>query len=138
MNIFNLYLENIIKIVKDANKSKIIEIPENLDGVNVDIPPPQFNYDISTNVAMVLSKPNKKSPIDLADQLISLIKKDDDLIDEISIAKPGFINIKFKNTFWNNFLKNVISSGNTFGVNKKANPKPIIAVVVVNNKFKKA
>ncbi len=133
MNIFNLYLENIIKIVKDANKSKIIEIPENLDGVNVDIPPPQFNYDISTNVAMVLSKPNKKSPIDLADQLISLIKKDDDLIDEISIAKPGFINIKFKNTFWNNFLKNVISSGNTFGVNKKANPKKFLIEFVSAN-----
>ena len=60
MNIFDLYLEKIIKIVKQANKEKLVEIPENLNGVNVDIPPPQFNCDISSNVAMVLSKSNKK------------------------------------------------------------------------------
>ena len=54
MNIFDLYLEKILKVVKQANKDKLIEIPENLKGINVDIPPPQFNCDISTNVAMVL------------------------------------------------------------------------------------
>ena len=105
MNIFDLYLEKILKVVKQANKDKLIEVPENLKGINVDIPPPQFNYDISTNVAMVLAKPNKKSPIDVANQLVSLIKNDDTEIEDISIAKPGFINIKFKNSFWNNFLK---------------------------------
>ena len=105
MNIFDLYLEKILKVVKQANKEKLIEVPENLKGINVDIPPPQFNCDISTNVAMVLAKPNKKSPIDVANQLVSLIKNDDTEIEDISIAKPGFINIKFKNSFWNNFLK---------------------------------
>ena len=119
MNIFDLYLEKIIKIVKQANKEKLVEIPENLNGVNVDIPPPQFNCDISSNVAMVLSKSNKKSPIDVSNQLVKLIKKDDNQIEEISIAKPGFINIKFKSSFWNNFLKDVIISGDNFGVDKK-------------------
>ena len=74
---------------------------------------------------MVLAKPNKKSPIDVANQLVSLIKNDDTEIEDISIAKPGFINIKFKNSFWNNFLKEVISSGNNFGVNKKITKKKI-------------
>ena len=123
MNIFDLYLEKILKVVKQANKDKLIEVPENLKGINVDIPPPQFNCDISTNVAMVLAKPNKKSPIDVANQLVSLIKNDDTEIEDISIAKPGFINIKFKISFWNNFLKEVISSGNNFGVNKKITKK---------------
>ena len=57
------------------NKENIIEIPESLNGINVDVPPLQFDCDISTNVAMVLSKLNKKSPIDLANQLSELIKK---------------------------------------------------------------
>ena len=39
MNIFNLYLDKIKKIVVTANKNKLIEIPENLDGINVDLPP---------------------------------------------------------------------------------------------------
>ena len=133
MNIFDLYLEKILKVVKQANKEKLIEVPENLKGINVDIPPPQFNCDISTNVAMVLAKPNKKSPIDVANQLVSLIKNDDTEIEDISIAKPGFINIKFKNSFWNNFLKEVISSGNNFGVNKKITKKKFLIEFVSAN-----
>ena len=133
MNIFDLYLERITKIIKQANKAKTIEIPEKLSGINVDIPPPQFSCDISTNVAMVLAKPNKKSPIDIANQLVDLIKKDDDQIENISIAKPGFINIKFKSSFWNAFLKNVISGGKNFGANKKiAKKKYLIEFVSAN------
>jgi len=133
MNIFDLYLEKITKIIKQANKAKTIEIPEKLSGINVDIPPPQFSCDISTNVAMVLAKPNKKSPIDIANQLVDLIKKDDDQIENISIAKPGFINIKFKSSFWNVFLKNVISGGKNFGANKKiAKKKYLIEFVSAN------
>ena len=133
MNIFDLYLEKIIKIVKQANKNKTIEISEMLSGINVDIPPPQFNCDISTNVAMVLAKPNKKSPIELANQLIDIIKKSDDQIEDVSIAKPGFINIKFKKSFWNIFLKELISEGKNFGTNKKIIKKKYLIEFVSAN-----
>ena len=53
---------------------------------------------------MVLSKINKKSPIELANILSEEIKNDK-LIDEISVVKPGFINIKFKPIFWTNLLE---------------------------------
>jgi Arginyl-tRNA synthetase len=105
MNIFEIYLEKIIKLLKKLQKEGLIEIPDTLDGINVDIPPVKFNADISSNVAMVLSKINKKSPIDIANQLLPIIKKNDDNIDSITIEKPGFINIKFKVLFWNNFLQ---------------------------------
>ena len=133
MNIFDLYLEKIIKIVTLASKRKEIEIPENLNGINVDIPPVQFDCDISTNVAMVLSKANKKAPSVLAEQLIELIKKDDKEIENISVANPGFINIKFKNSFWNNFLKNIISNNKSFGKNKKTNKKKYLLEFVSAN-----
>ena len=68
MNIFDIYLDKIKKLAIKLNKKNVIEIPESLNGINVDVPPPQFDCDISTNVAMVLSKLNKKSPIDLANQ----------------------------------------------------------------------
>ena len=47
-------------------KNGLIQAPENLNSINVDIPPVQFDSDISTNVAMVLSKINKSNPLDLA------------------------------------------------------------------------
>ena len=119
MNIFDIYLDKIKKLAIKLNKENVIEIPESLNGINVNVPPSQFDCDISTNVAMVLSKLNKKSPIDLANQLSELIKKDDKNIYSINVAKPGFINIKFEGSFWNNFLKEIIDNHKTFGVNKK-------------------
>ena len=119
MNIFNIYLDKIKKIILDQCKKDLLKAPENLDSINVDIPPKQFDCDISTNVAMVLSKINQKSPIDLANQLTELIKKDDININSISVAKPGFINIKFKHNFWNEFLKDIINSKVIYGSNSK-------------------
>ena len=78
MNIFDLYLDKIIILVKKLNNDGSLEIPESLKGINVDIPPSNFDCDISTNVAMVLSKANKKSPIDIANILIELIKNEDE------------------------------------------------------------
>ena len=67
MNIFDLYLDKIILLVKKLNSEGSLELPKSLNAINVDIPPKNFNCDISTNVAMVLSKINKRSPIDLAE-----------------------------------------------------------------------
>ena len=66
---------------------------------------------------MVLSKLNKKSPIDLAEQISSIIKNNDPLIDSITVVKPGFINIKFKPLFLSNFIENIIVNSKKFGVN---------------------
>ena len=119
MNIFDLYLNKIIILIKKLNKENTLELPLSLNAINVDIPPSNFDCDISTNVAMVLSKANKKSPIDIANTLIDLMQNEDDEIETISVAKPGFINIKFKATYWNNFIKNVNENYKTFGVNIK-------------------
>ena len=123
MNIFNLYLDKIIILIKKLDKDGSLNLPESLNGINVDIPPSNFDYDISTNVAMVLSKANKRSPIDIAKILIDLIKNDDEKIETISVAKPGFINIKFKALYWNNFIKNVNENYKNFGVNTKEKKK---------------
>jgi len=108
MNIFDNYLAKIKKLTIKLNKDGLIELPESLNGINVDIPPPNFDCDISSNISMVLSKVNNKSPLDLAKQLIDFIKNEDPNIENISVAKPRFINIKFKKIFWNNFVKEIL------------------------------
>ena len=133
MNIFDIYSEKIKTLVKNLNKQNLIEIPDSLNGINVDLPPEKFDCDISTNVAMVLSKSNKKPPIDLAKQLAELIKKNDRDISSIDVAKPGFINIKFNKSFWNNFLKEIIINQKEFGVNKKQKKKTYLVEFVSAN-----
>jgi arginyl-tRNA synthetase len=68
---------------------------------------------------MVLSKLNKKSPMDLAEIILPVIKENDSLIQTITIVKPGFINIKFKPIFWSNFIKEIILNAKSFGINEK-------------------
>jgi len=119
MNIFELYLEKVKSILIDLNKKDMLIIPETFNGINAEIPPSKFDSDISTNVAMVLSKLNKRSPIDLAEQISPIIKDRDPLIENVTIAKPGFINIKFKPIFWSNFIEDIINNAKTFGVNEK-------------------
>ena len=133
MNIFDLYLDKIVILIKKLNKEGSLELPESLNGINVDIPPLNFDCDISTNVAMVLSKANKKSPIDIANTLVGLIKDTDEKIETISVAKPGFINIKFKAIYWNNFIKNVNEDYKNFGVNIKEEKKKYLIEFVSAN-----
>ena len=133
MNIFDKYLDKINKILLDLSKNGNLILPDNLDAITVEIPPSKFNSDISTNVAMVLSKINKKSPTDLAPVLVEAIKKNDKLIEDISIIKPGFINIKFKPIFWTNFVEEIIKNSKTFGINTKEKKKNYLIEFVSAN-----
>jgi len=119
MNIFELYLDKIKLIIIDLNKHDTLLIPETFNGINVEIPPSKFDCDISSNVAMVLAKLNKKSPLELAEQISVIIKEKDPLIDTITVVKPGFINIKFKASFWSNFIEQIITHADTYGINEK-------------------
>ena len=132
MNIFETYLRKIIKLIKSAKEENLLELPENLSGINVDIPPAKFNCDMSTNVAMVLSKPNNKSPLEVAEVIVNIIKKNDDHIEDIKIEKPGFINLKFKKIFWNNFLKSIINE-KKYGSKESNNPKKYLVEFVSAN-----
>ena len=133
MNIFDKYLDNIKKILLDLSKKGDLILPSSLDGITAEIQPSKFDSDISTNVAMVLSKLNKKSPIDLANILSEEIKGKDKLIDEISVVKPGFINIKLKPIFWTNFIKEIIQNSESFGINNKEDKKNYLIEFVSAN-----
>jgi len=133
MNIFDHYLDKIKNILLDLADEGIISLPEKLDGINTEIPPEKFNCDLSTNVGMVLSKMNKKNPIEIAETIADTLKKKDPLISEISIAKPGFINIKFKPIFWTNFIQKIIENSKTFGKNIKEKKKSYLIEFVSAN-----
>ena len=118
MNIFDTYLEIIYKLIKDeSDKGKLI-LPHKLNSITVEIPPEKFDCDLSTNVAMVLGKINKKPPLILAEQIKKRLSEVLD-INEITIVKPGFINIKLKNDYWGLFTKDILSNSKDFGVNLK-------------------
>ena len=72
----------------------------------MEIPPEQFNFDLSCNIAMVLGKKNKINPKNLAQKLKNIFLKKIKNFSEIDIAGPGFLNIKLSKS---SLLKNINS-----------------------------
>ena len=133
MNIFDQYTDKIKQILFDLSQKGEVILPDTFEGITTELPPSKFKSDISTNVAMVLSKINKKSPIDIADTLAKAIKKSDEQIDDISVVKPGFINIKFKPIFWTNFVQDIMKNSKIFGVNTQEKKKNYLVEFVSAN-----
>jgi arginyl-tRNA synthetase len=78
---------------------KIADIIKQLFDADVEVkltrPDPQFG-DWATNVALQLAKPLDKNPREIAEQLAAALKDTGDY-DDVSVAGPGFINIRLSN-----------------------------------------
>ena len=120
MNIFENYLSKINKVILDHKNNLKLTILENLDNINLEVPPNHFNYDLSSNVSLILAKTNKLSPINLAEHIKDLLLKKINHFEKIDIAGPGFLNIKLsKNGFIDN-IKDIFKNKDNYG-SKKSN-----------------
>ena len=54
MNIFEHHLSEIRKIILSEKDTLKLEVIENLQGVNLEIPPEQFNFDLSAGKLKLL------------------------------------------------------------------------------------
>jgi len=98
--------------------------------IYLDIPQDSRFGDLTTNVAMQLSRQLKKSPREIAAALISCIQKHlpasplKDHIKEIKVEGAGFINFYFNDGYFYRELKEIIAKGSSafkldFGKGKK-------------------
>jgi len=110
MNIFENYLLKISKIILDNKKNLKLSVLEDLDNINLEVPPDYLNYDLSSNASLVLAKTNNLNPINLAKEIKNLLLSKINDFEEVDIAGPGFLNIKLSKDGYvvniNNILKN--------------------------------
>ncbi|MBB4574345.1 arginine--tRNA ligase [Rhizobium lentis] len=87
-----------------------------LDFGRITVEPPRdaSHGDVATNAAMVLAKPIGSNPRALADVIIAKLKEDTDVAD-VSVAGPGFINIRLAVGYWQRLLASIIASGTDYG-----------------------
>ena len=81
---------------------------------------------------MVLAKINNTSPIVLAETIKKHLLSNFIEFNSIEVAEPGFLNISFKNTFWKNFLKEVVKLNFKYGSNKKRSKRYNVEFVSAN------
>tara|TARA_B100001063_G_C16758362_1_gene554471 strand:+ start:51 stop:1775 length:1725 start_codon:yes stop_codon:yes gene_type:complete len=120
MNIFEHHLSEIRKITLSEKESLKLEDIDNFKGINLEIPPEQFNFDLSCNIAMVLGKKNKINPKTLALQFKDIFLAKITSFSEIDIAGPGFLNIKFSKSALLNNIKIILNNNKIYGSNKSS------------------
>ncbi|MEM9061026.1 MAG: arginine--tRNA ligase [Pseudomonadota bacterium] len=91
-------------------------LPGGLDPSNVTVEPPRdpAHGDMATNAAMVLAKQAKMKPRDLAEQIAGELRKDD-RITEVTVAGPGFINLRLDNAVWLEVVGAALTERTHFG-----------------------
>lgn len=71
--------------------------------------------DYSTNIAMRLAKSLHKKPVDIANELIEVLKKNLTEANEVSVAGPGFINFKINESALSACINQIIDAGKDYG-----------------------
>ncbi|TCG10921.1 arginine--tRNA ligase [Mycoplasma marinum] len=82
----------------------------------IQLTPSKDHGDFSTNVAMKLAKELKDSPINIAKKIIEGINKEENLIDKVEIAGPGFINFFMKQDALNTIITDILTAKDNYGM----------------------
>ena len=131
MNLFETYTELI--------KNKIIKYSDNFDltdntdlkNIIVENPPEHFNYDLSSNAALVLAKIINDNPRKIAEKLKKILQNEIKDFSNIDIAGPGFLNFQISIKTWNKIIASIIKKKKKYG-SKKKNKKYNIEFVSAN------
>jgi arginyl-tRNA synthetase len=115
MNIFEYHLSEIRTLILSKKDILKLNRVDNLSDVNLEVPPEQFNFDLSCNIAMVLGRLNKINPQDLAKKIKELFLKNINNFSEIEIAGPGFLNIKLSKKALINNINSILENNKTYG-----------------------
>lgn len=87
---------------------------QDLARITVESPRDPAHGDLATNAAMVLAKPLAMKPRDLAEQIAAALRLDAEFT-EVTVAGPGFINIRLDTAVWHRVLAAVVARGDGFG-----------------------
>lgn len=114
MNIFNTFEQKIKRLLQVSDIKTKDGDDLDLSRVTVEAPRDSSHGDLSTNAAMVLSKTVGINPRTLAEKIVSLLEREEDIA-SVNVAGPGFINMRLTDGFWRQHLEYILDSDGTYG-----------------------
>ncbi|HEV7415701.1 MAG TPA: arginine--tRNA ligase, partial [Tianweitania sediminis] len=117
MNLFAEFSARIVDMVQALGLKTASGEPLDMARVAVELPRDVNHGDLATNAAMVLSKAVGTNPRQLGEQLAAELAKDPD-VSEVSVAGPGFVNIRLADGFWQARLRDMLTAGTDYGRSK--------------------
>ncbi len=123
-------IENkLVGIINDAVK-KTFDL-DSSDLAMIEIPRDNTNGDYSSNIAMRLAKALHKKPLDIANELKEFLN--DDVIEKVEVAGPGFINFWMKKGAIADVINTVLSKGDDYGRSDSGKGEKILLEYVSAN-----
>lgn len=122
----NTIIKSVIKNIKDNIISALepYNIEITLDDFSLSPPKQESFGDLSSNIALLISKQMKENPLGVAEKIkAKLLNKNIKNIDAITVTPPGFINFVIKQNFYQNNLKSIIQDKDDFGKDFKGKDK---------------
>jgi arginyl-tRNA synthetase len=108
----NNYIKEILtKALKELNLS--------VREIHFDKPKDEKFGDLSSNISLILSKEIKSPPRKIAENIVSKLEYDSNLISKVEIAGPGFINFFISDNFYKKVLKTILKEKSEYGKSKK-------------------
>ena len=117
-------LENLFKLA-------VSELSANYSGTILEKPKSSEFGELTTSVAMKICKELKLNPTQVAEQIVAKVKGHESIAD-ITIAKPGFINIRLTPATKLALINEVISSKDRFGSKPLNQQKVLLEFVSAN------
>ena len=114
MNIFAEIRALILATLDDMVTAGTLPDGLNFDPITAEPPRDATHGDMATNAAMVLAKPAKMKPRDIADALAAKLAEDA-RITSAEVAGPGFLNLRLAPSIWQAIAKTVLTEGTAFG-----------------------
>ena len=126
MNVYKIYLDQLTQLLFNfkSDNNLTFDFNEILTKLTLEPPKSLDHGDMSTNLAMILSKYLNLKPIQIANMFIGYIAKLPG-VDEVNVAGPGFINIKLTEKTWNSCLKSILSNEKKWDATDLGNGKKI-------------
>ena len=92
------------------------DLPDGLsfDAVTVEPPRDAAHGDMATNAAMVLAKPSKCKPRDIAQKLAARLSADPRLA-SVEVAGPGFLNLRLSPNLWADVVRAILTDQDGYG-----------------------
>ena len=122
----NTIIKSVIKNIKNNIISALepYNIEITLDDFSLSPPKQESFGDLSSNIALLISKQMKENPLGVAEKIkAELLNNDIKNIDAITVTPPGFINFVIKQDFYQNNLKSIIQDKDNFGKDFKGKGK---------------
>ncbi len=124
MNIFAIFEDRIRGVLEQLRSEGIL--PGDLKTASFVVEPPReaAHGDLATNAAMVLAKPARMNPKELAAQIANKLAQSGDVA-RAEVAGPGFINLTLRPEFWPAVLQAVLQQGKDYGRSNIGGGEPV-------------